>query len=234
MEMIPLKAAVRDIKANPKALRRSQQIPCVVYGNSVQLNVQCPAKDLHSAFVKAGESTLVELDVAGKSIPVLFKSVDFDPVTDREIHADFYAVNMKAEIETLVPVHFEGEAPAIKTLGGVFVIAHDHVKVRCLPGQLPKNIVVSVAGLEAFHMSVAVKDLQVPEGVKIMDAPGTVLATVQEPRAVEEIVTTAPVAAEGDATAAAAGTEGAAAAGAAPAAGADAAAKEKSGGKDKK
>lgn len=229
MQMIPLSAAARDTKANPKALRRENQVPCVVYGNKQQLTLQCPAKELHNAFVKAGESTLVELAIGDKKIPVLFKHVDFDPVSDREIHADFYAVDMKAEIETMVPVRFEGEAPAVKTLGGVFVIVHDHVKVRCLPADLPHSITVSVSGLEAFHASVGVKHLQIPKGVKVIDGVETVLGTIQEPRAIEEIVIAAPVAAEGDAAAAAIpGAEGAPGAdGAAPAAGAEAQSKEK-------
>lgn len=228
MQMIPLTAAVRDAKANPKVLRRSNQVPCVVYGNKQQMTLQCLEKDLHTAFVKAGESTLVELVVDGKKIPVLFKHVDFDPVSDREIHADFYAVDMKAEIETMVPVKFEGEAPAVKTLGGVFVIGHDHVKVRCLPGDLPHSLIVSISGLEAFHASVAVKDLQVPKGVKIMDNAETVLGTIQEPRAIEEITPVAATPAEGEAAAAAPGAEGAPAAeGAAGAPAAEAQSKEK-------
>ena len=223
MPMIPLTAAVRDVKANPKVLRRSKQVPCVVYGVVKNMSIQCPAQELHSAFVKAGESTLVELAVDGKKIPVLFKNVDFDPVSDREIHADFYAVDMKAEIDTLVPVHFEGEAPAVKTLGGVFVIVHDHVKVRSLPADLPHSITVAINGLEAFHASVSVKDLQVPKGVKVMDGADTVLATIQEPRAIEEITVAAPTPAEGEpasaeATAGEVAAKEGAAAGAAPAA----------------
>ena len=211
MQMVSLQASARDLQVNPKLLRRGNQVPCVVYGNKLQMNVQCPAQELHNAFIKAGESTLVELDVAGKKVPVLFKHVDFDPVSDREIHADFYAVDMKAEIETLVPVHFEGEAPAIKALGGVFVIVHDHVKVRCLPGDLPHSIPVSIAGLEAFHASVSVNNLNVPKGVKVMDGVDTVLATIQEPRAIEVITPVVAVPAEGEAAAAAVpGAEGAA------------------------
>lgn len=238
MDMISLPASARNTTIKPSALRRTNQVPCVVYGNEINMQVQCPSQELHGAFIKAGESRLVELDVAGKKIPVLFKHVDFDPVSDREIHVDFYAVNMKAEIETLVPVHFEGEAPAIKTLGGVFLIVHDHVKVRCLPGNLPASIVVSVAGLEAFHASVSVKDMKVPEGVKVMDGADTVLATIQEPRAVEVITPVAAAPVEGAVAApgapasaeATAGKEGAAP-DAAPAA--DAQAKEK-GGKEAK
>ncbi len=231
MDMLTLTAAVRDGKISPKKLRRGNQVPCVVYGNKVQMSVQCQEQELHNAFRKAGESTLVELDVGGKKIPVLFKTVDFDPVSDREIHADFYAVDMKQEIETTVPVHFDGEAPAVKTLGGVLVISHDHVKVRCLPIDLPHSILVSVAGLEAFHASVSVKDLQLPKGVKVMDSATTVLATIQEPRAVEVITPVATTTTDA-AAAAVPGAEGAAAAapgaeGAAAAPTAEAQAKEK-------
>lgn len=240
MQMIPLTAAARDLKANPKALRRGNQVPCVVYGHKTQMNVQCPAQELHNAFVKAGESTLVELDVGGKKTPVLFKAVAFDPVSDREIHADFYAVNMEKEIETLVPLHFAGESPAVKTLGGVLVIAHDHVKVRCLPKNLPHSITVNIAVLAEFHASIAVRDLPAPQGVNVMDGADTVLVTIQEPRKIEEVAVTAPAAVEGEAAAAAPGASGAPAAeGAAPAA-AEAQTKEKAekgakekGGRDK-
>ena len=242
MDMVSLTATARDLKANPKVLRRANQVPCVVYGYKAQMNVQCPEKELHSAFIKAGESTLVELDVGGKKIPVLFKAVDFHPVTDREIHVDFFAVDMNKEIETLVPVHFEGDAPAVKTLGGVIVISHDHVKVRCLPKSLPHSITVNISTLEAFHASVSVKDLQVPTGVKVMDAPITVLLTIQEPRAIE-VITPVAAAVPVEGAAAVPGAEGAPAAEGAAKEGAAAtaetqakekAAKEKGGGKEKK
>lgn len=225
MQMIPLQASARDQKSPVVTLRRAGKVPGIVYGHKVsKMLVTCELRDLHRAFTLAGESVLVELDVEGKKIPVLFKQVDHHPVSDREIHADFYAVNMDEEIETLVPVHFEGESPAVKTLGGVFVTPHDHVKVRCLPGKLPRFLAVDVSKLEAFHQSVTVKDLDLPEGVKVMNAPETVLATIQEPRAEEVVATpTAAVTAEG---AAAVPADGAAPAAAATAAAPEAAAKE--------
>ena len=240
MDMVTLSATARDTKLAAKKLRRTGQVPAVVYGYKAQLTIQCPEKELHQAFVSAGESALVELNVEGKKIPVLFKDVAFDPVTDREIHADFYAVNMDKEIETLVPVHFDGEPPAVKTLGGVFVISHDHVKVRCLPVRLPHSITVSIAAMENFRDSVSVKDLKVPQGVTIVDDAATVLALVQEPRAIEEVVVAAAATpAEGEAAAGATaegapGAEGAAAgAPAAEAQSKEKASKEKGGEKKK-
>ncbi len=193
MEMIPLKALARDEKKKPNQLRSSGSIPCIIYGNDMKnAPIQCEERELHKVFVKAGESTLVEIDLEGKKIPVLFKAVSFDPVSDRETHADFFAVNMKEEIETEVPVHFEGEAPAVKDLGGIFLIAQESVTVRCLPSDLPHNITADVSSLTELHSSVSVKDLILPKGVKVMNDPATVLVIIQEPR--KEEVVAAPTA----------------------------------------
>ncbi|MBI1812528.1 50S ribosomal protein L25 [Candidatus Peregrinibacteria bacterium] len=210
MDMIPLQAIVRDGSSKVKKMRSDGLVPCVVYGHAVKnMALQCDVRALHKAFQKAGESTLVELELGGKKVPVLFKDIDFDPVSGIEIHADFYAVNMAEEIETLVPIHFEGEPPAVKTLAGIFVVTHDQVRVRCLPKDLPHALTVDVTKLENFHDSVAIKDIQVPAGVKVMETMETVLATVQEPRKEEEVIAATTVAAPAEGEAAVAGAPGA-------------------------
>lgn len=211
MDMIPLPVQARDTSKTPKQLRKLGQVPCVVYGSGIEgsTTLQCDHKTLYKAFTRAGESTLVELDLGSQKIPALFKSIDFHPVRDSALHADFYAVNMTEEIETPVPIHFEGEAPAVKDLGGIFVVTQDEVTVKCLPGNLPHVLNVDIGTLAEFHQSVHVSDVKLPHGVKVIDDPETVLATVQEPRKEEEIAPPAPVAAEG-AEGAAATAEGAA------------------------
>ncbi|MBI3332368.1 50S ribosomal protein L25 [Candidatus Peregrinibacteria bacterium] len=238
MEMVKLSAQARRDKLTPRTLRAAGSVPCVVYGSEVKnLQIECPIMPLHKAFVKAGESTLIELDVAGKRIPVLIKDITFDPVSGRETHVDFYAVDMKKEIETTVPVRFEGEPIAVKELGAIFVASHDHVRVRCLPADLPHDLPVDVSGLAEFHDTVKVSALKLPKGVTVMEGPETVLATVQEPRKEEEIAPPTPTPEEAAAAAAAAGTtpEGEAPKeGAAPTAEAGAPAKDKAAGKEKK
>ncbi len=171
-------------------------MPCVLYGNDVDnTSLICTHKDVLKAYAKAGKSTLVDLDAGGKKIPVLFHSLDFDPVTDNIIHADFYAVDMKKEIEAEVPIKFEGEAPAVKELGGIFFVPRDQVKVKCLPTNLPHELVASVETLVEFGDALHVSVIQVPDGVTILDDQDAVIATVQEPRK-EEVVEVAP--AEGE------------------------------------
>jgi len=209
MDKVALSASARSTEHSVKNLRKQGQVPAVVYGNNVEnTQIQCEEVALMKAFVKAGESTLVELDIGGKKMPVLFHAVDFEPVSDRMNHVDFYAVDMKKEVEAEIPFAFEGDSPAVKE-GAVLVKAMDAVTVRCLPANLPHNIPVELSKLVEMGSSLTLRDISIPEGVEIMTDMDAVIVVAQEPR-VEE-VEQAPVAAEGEAVAGAEGAEGAAA-----------------------
>ncbi len=212
---LTLSATTRDSAVKAKVIRRTGRVPGVVYGNKVAtLTFECDEAAVTRAYAKAGENTLVELDLSGKKTPVLFHGVQFHPVTDKVVHVDFYAVDLTKEIEVPVPVHITGESLAVKELNGVLVTPLDHVTVRCLPTALPKEFIVDISSLTELHSSLTVASLKVPAGVTIVNDPADALVLVQEKRIeVEETPVTAP--AEGEA---AAGAEGAPAAdGAAPA-----------------
>ncbi len=208
MDMLTLQASARDLGVKATKVRQAGRVPAVVYGSvEGNLHLEIEAAALHKTYNQAGSSTLVELDVAGKKVPVLFREVTFHPITDRETHADFYAVDMKKEIEAPVPVIFEGESPAVKELSAILVTGRDTVLVRCLPSDLPHSLSLSIASLATLNDVLTVKDLQLPKGVKVMDAPETVLMSVQEQRAAEVVATT-PTAEEVAAAAAAAAPAG--------------------------
>jgi large subunit ribosomal protein L25 len=212
-EKLSLAVSPRKIEENVKTLRRSGEVPGIIYGNKVKnQTIKCQQKALHSAFVKAGENQLITVEVDGKKIPCLIHAVSFEPVTDSYEHVDFYAVDMTKKVTTRVPIIVEGESPAVKTQGGVLVTVHDELEVSCLPTDIPEHFIVNISKLENFHDSITVAQLKVPGGVIIKTAPDTVIVTVQEPR--KEEVIEAPVAAvEGAVTAegeaAAPGAEGA-------------------------
>ncbi len=217
--MIVLAVNARDAKEKANAIRLAGSVPGVIYGGIVHTCVKCSAKELKSVYVKAGENTLVEVDLDGKKVPCLIHAISFHPVSDKIESVDLYAVDMTKKVTAHVPVILKGESPAVKTQGGVLVTVHSQVEVSCLPADLPNSFVIDIAVLENFRDSVTVAKLVLPKGVTIKNPPETVIVTVQEPRKEEvvEVVTSTPV--DGAAPA-----EGAAAApGAAPAAGAPAA-----------
>lgn len=211
MEKIALKAKGRTSEDNVKALRLQGRVPGVVYGNKTQNTMlHFDEVELLKAYQKAGESTLVQLDVDGTNVPVLFHAIEQHPVSDRMSHVDFYAVDMKKEVEADVHIRFEGESPAVKDNSAILVTALHSVTVRCLPANLPHDLAVDLGKLVEFDSTITVADIVVPEGVEILNDKEEVIAIAQEPREEKE---EEPVAAEG--------AEGAPAAeGAAPAEGA--------------
>lgn len=187
MQMVPLQVSARSREQQVGALRRSGGVPCILYGNNTENQLlQCTEKDIRRAYTKAGGSTLVELDLDGKKIPVLIHAISLHPVSDAFAHVDFYAVDMTKEVETNVSIRLDGESPAVKELSGILVTPLDHVTVRCLPSRLPHELTASISSLAAFHDSLTVADLAVPEGVTILNDPTLVIATVQEQRKEEE------------------------------------------------
>jgi large subunit ribosomal protein L25 len=207
MHMVALPTAARSSDLSPKQLRRGGKVPAIVYGNLENTQIQCDENVLMKAYVQAGESTLVELDIGGKKVPALFHTVEFDPVSDRLSHVDFLAVDMKKELEAPVSIRFEDEAPAVKDFNATIVTVLDTVTVRCLPSNLPHDLPLSLASLAEVGASLKVSDLKVPEGVTILEDAESVLVVAQEQRA-EEVE--APKPAEGEVAPAAEGAEGAA------------------------
>jgi len=113
MDKVALSASARSTEHSVKTLRKQGQIPGVVYGNNTEnTQIQCEEVALMKAFVKAGESTLVDLDIGGKKMPVLFHVVDFDPVSDRMNPVDFYRVYVKTEGAADMQCALQGEYAA--------------------------------------------------------------------------------------------------------------------------
>ncbi len=221
--MIPLAVAARRPKVKAAALRRLGSIPCVLYGQKMKNTLlECSAPVLQKAFDHAGKSALVELRIDGdaEKVPALFRDIAFDPVTDRCIHADFYAVDLTKEVEVPIPLRFEGASPAVRDLAGVLVVPLDHVTVRCLPSHIPAELLLSLDSLAQIGDVLTVRDIPLPPHVQVLEEPAVVIATVQEQRKEEEVAPP-PAAVEGaPAEGAAPVVEGAAPAGSAPTEGA--------------
>lgn len=233
-ESIALAVSPREKGVSPKNLRKAGTVPGIIYGGKNEnISIQCSMKEFHKVYVKAGENTLVNVTLDNKKIPCLIHAVSFDPVSDKEEHVDFYAVDMTKKVTTKVPVIVTGESPAVKTLAAVLVTVHDTIEVTCLPSDIPSSFIVDISSLENFRDSITVAALVVPANVTVKSAQDMVIVTVQEPRKEEVVEVAAPVegAAAADGAAAPAAEGAAGAPGAAPAAGAKA--DDKAAGKDK-
>lgn len=190
MAKINLKSGARIVTGKKvKKLRREGKIPAVLYGGGIKTQpLWVNYLDFQKVFEEAGRSAILKLDIDGKKkANVLIQDVQFDPLTGKFSHADFFQVRMDQKIETEVPLEFIGESEAVTGLGGVMVKSLDVVQVNCLPADLPAKIEVDISVIKTFDDSVKIKDLKIPEGVKTPIDPETVVVNVTPPRSEEEL-----------------------------------------------
>jgi large subunit ribosomal protein L25 len=208
------------------ALRREGRLPGVIFGGHADSTpVETDTGTFQKAYRRWGQTTLLSLTgLDGGEVAVLVHDVSREPRTGSLLHVDFARVSLTEKTHAVVPLHFTGESPAVRTHGGVMVHAVSEVRIEAFPQDIPHQIDVDLAKIEQIEDTLYVRDLVVDTSkIEILNDGDQVVAKAVAPRAEEvvaPVVAPEAVVAEGEAAA-----EGAApaAAGAAPAAGAPAA-----------
>ena len=189
--MLTISAKIRkDFGKRVKALRKKSVLPAILYGPKIKeaQPLEIEEKHFEKVYKEAGESTLIFLEIEGQKqkIPVLIHEVARDPLTEKPIHVDFYQPRLEEEVEVKIPLVFEGEAPAVKDLGGTLVKNISELEVKARPQNLPHQIKVNIENLKTFEDNILIKDLKIPAGVKILKEPEEIVVYVSAPVKVEE------------------------------------------------
>jgi len=173
-----------------KKLRKKGLIPAIIYGPHINpIPISVKFSELESILNKhKGETLLFNLEIiSGESfkIQAILKEYQTDPITDKIIHIDFLAIHEKNLITIDVPLEFIGKPIGI-TKGGVLEILLHELSIECLPSNIPDKIQVDITNLDIGDV-LHVKDIKVPEGIRIAeDLEKTVVTIVTE--AVEELI----------------------------------------------
>lgn len=164
-----------------KKLRREGWLPANVYGKGVpSTSIQVKLHEFQDIYKQVGETGLLDLKYGDVTKPVLIKNLQIDYKTYTPLHADFYQVNLKEKIKTMVPVVLSGEAPAVLDKQGLLLQALSDVEIEALPEGLPENVEASVEHLAAVGDQITVGDLKAPEGVTILTDAGKLVAKINE------------------------------------------------------
>jgi large subunit ribosomal protein L25 len=201
MKSVPLKAFPRVLvqRGGVKKLRASGRVPATIYGrlNKPQ-NLELNARELNDLINhSASENLLVDLtvenDAKAKRL-ALVQEIQHHPVDGKILHVDFHEVAENEKVTVYVPLETTGEAVGVKTGGGTLEHILHKLKVRCLPKDLPDQILVDVTSLEigkSFHLG----DIKAPEGVAIIGDKHITVIAVAAPRAEEDAAAAAAPAA---------------------------------------
>ena len=188
-EVLDLSAETRDRagKGASRAMRREGRVPAVIYGNkqeatAIHLEEKLLMKMLHTGHFF---NSVVMLDLGGEKIRTLPKDVQFHPVSDRPLHADFLRIGEHSKVTVNVPVHFVDEelSPGIKRGGVLNVVVHD-LGLTVDAAEIPDEISISLKGLdvgENIHLS----QIALPKGAVATDQTDITIATIVAPSALK-------------------------------------------------
>lgn len=203
-------------KTEAQRIREGGNVPCVLYGGSEQVHFSAPLI-LFREVVYTNEAHFVHLNIEGEECQAILKEVQFHPVSEMILHADFLQIAEDRKIKMDIPVRLVGKSKG-EDKGGALVRKRASLKVYGLPKDMPDHIDVDVNELD-FHHAIKVGDMKMPS-LEFLDPKQASIAVVEVPRAAklaaEEAAAKATEAtatpAEGAAAAPAAGTPAAPAA----------------------
>jgi len=191
-------------KADAQRLRDEGLVPCVLYGGDNQVHFYSPMI-LFRDLVYTNEAHFVHLNIEGEESQAILQEIQFHPVSEVILHADFLRIVEDRKIKMNIPARLVGLAPGV-TKGGALVQKRSSLKVFAFPNQMPDHIDVDVSTLD-FHHAIKVGDIKV-EGLELTDPKQASVAVVEVPRAAKLAAEEAAAAPAADAPAAAAPAAG--------------------------
>lgn len=168
-------------KTSTKVLRNEGKVPCVLYGGNESLHFSMYSEDFKN-LVYTPNTYKVKLDVDGKIYNAVLKDIQYHPVNDSILHADFLAISEDRPVEMRIPVRFVGNSVGVRA-GGKLVVKAQKLRIKTIPSKLPDFIEINIETLD-IGKSIKVADLE-SKDYTILDSPNNPIVTIKTTRAAQ-------------------------------------------------
>ena len=181
MQSITMVGSQRETvgKAQSKVLLNAAKVSCVLYGGENTIHFSADSLAFKKLVYTPNVYTAT-IELGGKTYTAILQDIQFDPVTDKILHVDFYQLHKDKEITLEVPIQIVGTAPGVMA-GGTLRIVNRKLKVKALPDNLPDFVPVDISWMEMGNRFYVTKIAQ--ENYKIMHPDNTVVCQVRVSRA---------------------------------------------------
>jgi large subunit ribosomal protein L25 len=168
-------------KTSAKELRLKAEVPCVLYGGKEQIHFAVPMY-LFRALVYTPDAHTVDLNVEGDKYKAILQDIQFHPVNDIILHADFLLLDDNKQTRMEVPVKVMGNSVGVAK-GGKLVQKLRKVKISALPKDLPNFVSIDVSDLD-LGKTVKVSAIKTAN-YKILNPPSVPVVSIDIPRALK-------------------------------------------------
>ena len=198
MKTVSLSGSLRENvgKKDAKKLRNEGKVPCVIYGGKEQKHFFLDQKDFKK-IVFTPEVFIIKIELGNESIETILQDIQYHPVTDIVLHADFLQLTPGKLVTLAIPVQLEGTAPGV-IKGGRLQLKLRKMRVRGLVEDMPEHIVLDISKLDITN-SIKVKDIP-GEKLQFLDPASAVVVVVKAARGISEEEEAELAAAEEEAT----------------------------------
>ena len=170
-------------KSESKKIRDEGNVPCVVYGGKNQTHFHSPMI-LFRDLVYSPGANFVQLNIEGEIINAILQDIQFHPVSEIILHADFLELNDNKKIKMEIPVKFLGNAPGVLQ-GGKILTRIRKLSILAYPKNMPEFIEIDISHLE-LGKSVKVEEI-LKEQYEILNSPLVSVVSVNIPRVKIEV-----------------------------------------------
>src|SRR5216683_680439 len=194
-QTVSLSASPRQAtgKGAARQARFRGRVPAVIYGHGRDTQpLELEAKALEKALQGVEPaSTIIDLDVDGKTVKTLIREIQRHPIRPDIIHVDFYEIHASEKVKLKVPVRLVGNPDGVRNAGGVLDQVTREVEIEVLPADIPDRVELDVNALKIGD-SLHVRDLTiatvVPPRAEEVAAPTPEAATeVAEPELIRKV-----------------------------------------------
>ena len=187
MKEINIKGTARTEfgKKAARALRRTDAVPCNLYGNMKNENgesISIPFTTTNAELrnlIYSPDIFAVNLDIDGKAYKAVMREIQFHPVKDNVLHVDFYEVNDVHPIVMEVPIKLNGLAEGVKA-GGRLAASVRKLKVKAVYTQIPERLDIDVTNL-GLGKTIKVGELHF-DGLELVTSKDVVVCQVKMTR----------------------------------------------------
>jgi len=206
MKTIEIKGTFRTElgKKSSKLIRRAGSVPCVIYGKEKNIHFHAPELSFKN-LVYTPAAHLVKLIIEDKEYDAVLKDMQFHPVKDNILHADFIEIHDNKSVVINIPIKVSGDSVGV-IAGGKLSIKRRTLKVKGLAKDLPEALPIDITNLK-IHEGLKVGDLSYDK-IELLDPKKSMVLTIATSRVAqksdEEVAAEAATEATNAATAAAA------------------------------
>jgi large subunit ribosomal protein L25 len=184
MKTIEIKSSLRKElgKKSSKDLRKSSNVPCVLYGGKENIHFFSHENNF-TKLIFTPDAHLVNINVEGKVYKAVLKDVQYHPVSDKIIHIDFTEVSDDKLIQIGIPISVHGDSEGVKA-GGKLRIRMRKILVRGLSKDIPEVLPIDISPLK-IHESVKVGDLSFDK-IELIDPKNQMVLTIATSRVAQK------------------------------------------------